>query len=95
MILIKPHLTEKSIATTANSGFTFEVESQATKSSVKHAVEQAFQVHVTGVTTRINHVPSKSNYARRTKSAERIQKFATVYLKKGETIALFEFKDQK
>lgn len=95
MTLLKPHLTEKSMAESSRSTFTFVVSKATTKSQVRALVESTFGVHVTRVNTRLSHIPSKFNNARRTKSVEGIQKLATVQLKKGESIALFEFKDEK
>ena len=92
-ILIKPHLTEKTIRTTAQSGFTFQVSPRATKSEIKVAVETTFGVKVTGLTTRLTHVPAKRSNTRRTTTRENLVKYATVYLKKGQSISLFEFKD--
>ena len=92
-ILIKPHLTEKTISTTTNSGFTFEVLPHATKTQIKNAVEVTFGVNVTRVNTRLSHIPAHYNPSRRTRTNENIAKYATVYLKKGQSIDLFEFKD--
>ena len=93
MILIKPHLTEKSIRTTSVGGYTFQVDLLASKSQIKNAVKQAFGVHALRVTTRLVHVPAKRSNTRRSTTSESSKKIATVYLKKGESIALFEFKD--
>lgn len=92
-ILLKPHLTEKTLRTTANSGFTFQVDPHATKSEIRVAVETAFKVNVTRLTTRLTHVPAKRSNTRRTTQRESLVKYATVYLKKGQSISLFEFKD--
>lgn len=92
-ILIKPHYTEKTMAAAANSSFTFEVSPLATKSQIKQAVQAAFNVHVLKVTVRLGHIPAKSSNTRRTQTPPRRTKYATVTLKKGETIDLFEFKD--
>ena len=92
-VLIKPHLTEKTIRETSNSGFTFQVLPSATKSVIKTTVESTFGVNVLRVTTRLMHVPGKRSNVRRTKGHDGIVKYATVYLKKGQSIALFEFKE--
>lgn len=92
-ILIKPHLTEKTIALTTNHGYTFEVLPSATKSQIKEVVSRTFKVHVTKLTTKLSHVPGKRSATRRSTTNDRLVKYATVYLKKGETISLFEFKD--
>lgn len=92
-ILIKPHLTEKSLSATSVGGYTFQVSLLSTKSQIKHAVKEAFGVHALRVTCRVVHVPAKRSTTRRSTTAESSKKLATVYLKKGESIALFEFKD--
>lgn len=94
-ILIKPHLTEKTMAVTSNSGFTFQVLPSATKSQIKEMVAKTFNVHVLRITTRTTHVPGKRSNTRRTTTNDSLVKYATVYLKKGESISLFEFKESK
>lgn len=95
MILIKPHLTEKTIRTTSQSGFTFQVIPSATKPQIRQAIQATFGVHVVRLTTRMTHVPGKRSNVRRTTTNDNIVKYATAYLKKGQSIALFEFKDTK
>ena len=45
-VIIKPVLTEKSYEGIANKRYTFKVAPNATKSSVKDAVENIFKVKV-------------------------------------------------
>jgi len=95
LTLIKPHITEKSMREVGSSAFTFVVAPFATKSEIKHAVEPLFKVHVVKSTTRVEHLPAKRTGAKRISGNVGRQKLATVFLKKGESIALFEFKDEK
>lgn len=95
MTLIKPHITEKSMGYAAKSAFTFVALPTATKSEIKHAVESTFNVHVVKLTTRVSHGPARRTGNRRVSGNPTRQKLATVFLKKGESIALFEFKDEK
>lgn len=50
-IIIKPILTEKSYAEIANKRYQFKVAKKATKSQIKHAVEEIFKVKVASVNT--------------------------------------------
>ncbi len=50
-IIIKPILTEKSYAEIANKRYHFKVAKNATKSQIKHAVEEIFKVKVASVNT--------------------------------------------
>ena len=95
MTLIKPHITEKSMRYASNSAFTFIALPTATKSEIKQAVEACFGVHVVKLTTRLGHIPARRTGNRRIKGGITRQKLATVFLKPGEKIALFEFKETK
>jgi len=50
-IIIKPYITEKSNIEGANGKYTFIVDSRATKTEIKNAVEKLFQVKVIQVNT--------------------------------------------
>lgn len=50
-IIIRPVLTEKSYAGIQNKKYVFEVDKRATKSQIKNAVEQIFDVKVEKVNT--------------------------------------------
>ena len=63
-IIVAPLITEKSMAGTAVQQYSFEVHPQATKTQIKHAVQDIFKVTVTKINT-VN-VPCKvKNFARR------------------------------
>lgn len=63
-VIISPLITEKSMAGTVSQQYSFEVHAQATKTQIKHAVQEIFKVTVTKVNTI--SVPGKSkNFARR------------------------------
>ncbi len=93
-VLIKPHFTEKSMAKAQSNSYTFEVSLNATKSLIIAAVTSAFKVNVTKVNLTYRHIPSKYNNTRRTLLSAKKAKYATVTLKKGQTLDLFEFKDK-
>lgn len=48
---MKPVVTEKSMAATAQNCYTFKVDRKATKSQIKKAVEEKFKVDVIRVRT--------------------------------------------
>lgn len=50
-IIIRPIITEKSYANVAQGKYTFEVDINATKVDIKHAVEELFNVKVKKVNT--------------------------------------------
>jgi large subunit ribosomal protein L23 len=89
-IIIKPLLTEKSMTDVKIGKYSFVVAERATKLNVKHAVNDAFGVSVVSVTTSIVKGRTKRIGARRQEVDQSKWKKATVMLKRGQTIALFE-----
>ncbi len=95
MTIIKPVITEKSMASASHGLFTFQVEIGATKSQVKQVVEAMFKVKVMGVNMLRRHVPSVSTGTKRLRGNPSKIKFATLRLVKGQTIDLFDQKNEK
>lgn len=95
MTLIRPVITEKSILGASRGAFTFEVEMGTRKSAVITLVQDLFKVKVIKVTTKTSHIPSKKTGSRRLSQPSNKSKFATVWLKKGQSIALFDLKEGK
>lgn len=89
-IIIKPLLTEKSMTDTSRGKYSFVVAKGARKSAIKQAVKQQFSVTVTSVATSNVKGKTKRVGVRRTEVPSAEWKKATVTLKKGEKIALFE-----
>ena len=87
--IVRPIVTEQSSAAYQERGeYTFRVASDATKTSIRNAVEKLFGVKVTGVWTS-----NQRGKARRVgKDAGRRPhwKKAVVKLKDGDTIDIFE-----
>ena len=50
--LTKPHISEKSMGSSAFQVYTFKVGAEATKNQIKEAVEKIFKVHVVRVRTQ-------------------------------------------
>lgn len=94
-ILIRPVITEKSMYSASFGAFTFEVALGSTKHAVKHAVETAFKVNVVKIHALRRHNPSRTTGSKRIATKQTDQKFMTVWLKKGQSIDLFDLKEAK
>jgi large subunit ribosomal protein L23 len=89
-IVIAPMITEKSMTGTVVSQYTFEVNPRATKTQIKHAIQEIFKVNVTKINTT-NVLGKKKNFARkgvRTAGKQSDWKKAIVTLKPGQKIEL-------
>ena len=89
-VIISPRITEKSMAGALGTQYTFVVHPQATKTQIRHAIEEIFSVNVLNVNT-VNVRGKSRNFARRgTKTAGKQSDFkkAVVTLKPGQKIEL-------
>lgn len=88
-MLIKPVFSEKSYAQTALDRFTFRVTKQATKDEIKKEVERLYGVNVIDITT--TSVKTRTTKSRRTGKyvKDRGFKKASVKLKSGQKISIF------
>ena len=89
-LIIKSHLlTERTtVLKDLNNEYVFEVDREATKYTIREAVEAAFKVKVDSVRTMI--VPGKLRRIRRDPGKTSAWKKAIVRLKQGEKITMFE-----
>ena len=87
-ILLRPTITEKSTLLQEDGQYTFEVARKANKTMVKQAVEQNFNVTVTGVNITMNRGKRK-RYGPRIKKRPDVKK-AVVTLRPGDRIDLIE-----
>ncbi len=94
-ILIKPMITEKSMALAGQGVYTFMVALAANKNQIKEAVQGLFAVNVTSVTTTRLHTAEIRTGRRRIMKKGVPQKIARVSLKKGQKIELFDLKEEK
>lgn len=89
-VIIAPLITEKSMAGTMAQQYSFEVHRRATKTQIRHAIEEIFKVDVVKVNT--TNVSGKlKNFARRgvrTSGKQADWKKAIVTLKAGQKIEL-------
>jgi len=88
-ILIRPVISEKSVAETERNNYTFAVARDANKFQIKAAVEAAFKVHVLGVRV-LTVKPKEKRRGRRTLGMVPGWRKAIVTIGAGEKIELFE-----
>lgn len=88
--IIKPLVTEKSMKDVSLGKYTFMVAKDAAKGAIKQALGTMFNVHVVHVSTSIVKGRTKRVGARREEVDQSAWKKATVRLRKGERISLFE-----
>jgi large subunit ribosomal protein L23 len=89
-IIIAPLITEKSMAGTMVQQYTFEVHPRATKTQIRHAVQEIFGVSVRKINT-VNVAGKSKAFARkgqRTEGKLSDWKKATVTLAPGQKIEL-------
>ena len=89
-IIIRPVITESSMAKASAGKFTFVVAKHTNKTAIKQAVEKQFVVHVTDVATSIVKGKTQRFGAKRLEKTMPEWKKALVTLRKGEKIGLFE-----
>lgn len=87
-IILRPVITEKSMALMEENKYTFIVDPRANKTEIKKAVEELFKVKVEKVNTM--RVKGKTKRVRNIIGREPDYKKAIVKLKKGDRIELFE-----
>lgn len=93
--IISPVITERSMTDAQNSKFTFIVSVNADKKDIKRAVEDAFKVHVIGVSTVIVKGKTVRVGKKRTEKKVTPVKKAVVALAKGEKIDVFDLGEKK
>lgn len=89
-VIVAPRITEKSMAGALGNQYTFSVHPQATKTQIRHAIEEIFKVNVTKVNT-VNTRGKSRTFARRgvrTTGKQSDAKKAVVTLKPGQKIEL-------
>jgi len=89
-VLVRPLVTEKSMADVAKGKYSFVVARRATKSEIKYAIKTQFNVTVATIATSVIKGKTQRVGIRRQEVDKPEWKKATVTLKKGEKIALFE-----
>ncbi len=87
-VIIEPVVSEKSYALMADGKYTFRVDERAHKTQIARAVEEIFDVRVSGVrTAKVRSKPKRRGvHSGRTRSWKK----AIVQLAAGDRIELFE-----
>lgn len=88
--IIKPIITEKTIALAKDRKYTFIVDSVSNKKSIVNAVEKAFNVKVLRIATSVMKGRTKRVGKRRNEVSVSPYKKAVVKLSEGQKIDLFE-----
>ncbi len=88
-ILLRPVISEKSVAQTERNNYTFAVARDANKFQIKAAVETEFKVDVLGVRV-ISVRPKEKRRGRRTPGIVPGWRKAVVTIAAGQKIELFE-----
>ena len=87
-VIIRPVVSEKSYVLSAADRYTFRVHNDAHKTQIRQAVEALFDVHVVDVRTM--SVKSKPKRRGTTQGKTRAWKKATVQVRSGESIPIFQ-----
>jgi len=88
-VLIRPVISEKSVAQTERNNYTFAVARDANKFQIKAAVEAEFKVDVLGVRV-LSVKPKEKRRGRRTPGMTAGWRKAVVTIAAGQKIELFE-----
>jgi large subunit ribosomal protein L23 len=89
-VIVAPRITEKAMADALVQQYTFVVHPQATKTQIRHAIEEIFKVNVLHVNT-VNVRGKTRHFARRgrrTTGSQSDYKKAIVTIKPGQKIEL-------
>ena len=88
-VLIRPVISEKSVAQTERNNYTFAVARDANKFQIKDAVQTQFKVDVLGVRV-LTVKPKEKRRGRRTPGMTAGWRKAVVTIAEGQKIELFE-----
>lgn len=87
-IVIKPIVSERSVASMEHNKYTFKVDLKANKIDIKHAIEEIFKVKVVDVKTMV--VKGKMKRMGRFEGKRPNWKKAIVTLRDGDKIEVIE-----
>lgn len=89
-VIVSPRITEKAMANALSNQYTFVVNPAATKTQIRHAIEEIFHVNVLDVNT-VNVRGKERTFTRkrvRTRGRTSDYKKAVVTIKAGQKIEL-------
>ena len=94
-IVLGPLISEKSMTEASKGRFTFKVGLSANKKMIRKVIEEKFKVHVINISTVIIKGRSVRAGVKRLEVSQSPFKKATVTLKAGEKIGLFDVGTKK
>lgn len=94
-IIIRPIITEKSLARAAKGWYTFAVSIESNKATVAHAIDDRYKVTVVDVRTMIMPGHERRMGKRQKKVTKSDWKKALVKLKEGQKIDVYENKESQ
>lgn len=89
-ILIRPVISEKSMARVSEGVYTFEVDRKAEKLEIAKTIEKLFGVKVDSVRTTVRIGKRKRQFRRREMTRTRTRKYAYIKLADGNKISGFD-----
>ena len=89
-INLTPIISEKSMSEANKGKFTFRVDKKADKEGIRKLVAEKFKVDVVSIATSIVKGKSRRFGTKRTETALSSWKKATVKLKEGQKISMFD-----
>ena len=89
-IIIRPIITEKSLADAAKNVYSFVVNEKANKMEIKRAIETLFKVNILAIHTKIRKGKTRNSGKKRIKISITPIKQAIVRTKPDQKIDLFE-----
>jgi len=89
-VVIKPLITEKSMNDVTHGKYSFIVAKDSTKAAIKSAIKAQFNVTVISIATTVQKGKTQRVGVRRVEVGKSAFKKATVTVKKGEKIGIFE-----
>lgn len=93
-LIIKPHITEKSLEMSKSNKFTFVISTVARKEEIRKYLKTIFGVDAVSINTLKNAPEEKRNSKTNTKFKKGGLKKAIIKLKKGQKIDLFEVEQE-
>lgn len=84
IVVIKPKITEKSLSEAKSGMYTFEVDTDASKTQIKESVEKMFNVTISTVQTVVRKGKVRRVGKRQSPKKESNKKVAYVHVIKGK-----------
>jgi len=90
-LIKRPLITEKTLQlATEQNVFTFEVDYRASKTQIKEAIQELFEVKILQINTQLMPSKRRKTGKRRSLNLSTSSKKAMIKLQEGQTIELFD-----